>query len=54
MEQILYYIHYTLLLLFGIGISAAFSGIQATKGNLLRLLTLTAPSHCEIYYYCCT
>ena len=42
MEQILYYSHYTLLLVFGIGISAAFSGIPATKGNFKRLLVLTA------------
>ena len=41
MEQILYYIHYSLLLMFGIGISAAFSGIPATKRNLLWLLALT-------------
>ena len=42
MEQLLYYSHYTLLLVFGIGISAAFSGIPATKRSLLRLLGLTA------------
>ena len=42
MEQFLYYTHYTLLLVFGVGISAAFSGIPATKRNLLLLLGLTA------------
>ena len=38
MEQVLYYIHYALLLLFGVGISAAFSGVLITRKNLSRLL----------------
>lgn len=42
MEQILFYIHYTLLLLFGIAVSAAFSGITANRKNLIRLFCLTA------------
>lgn len=42
MEQILYYIHYTLLLVFGVALSAAFSGVKGTKENLFRLLILTA------------
>ena len=41
-EQILYYTHYALLLLFGITVSAAFSGITANRKNLIRLLCLTA------------
>lgn len=40
-EQVLYYIHYTLLLLFGVGICAAFSGIPASRKNLIRLASLT-------------
>lgn len=42
MEQLLFYLHYALLLLFGVAVSAAFSGIAATKKNLIRLLLLTA------------
>ena len=46
MEQFLYYTHYTLLLVFGVGISAAFSGIPATKRDFLRLLALMALCGC--------
>lgn len=42
MEQILYYILYALLLVFGIAVSAAFSGIGLNKRNLIRMLLLTA------------
>lgn len=42
MDQILYYAHYALLLLFGVAISAAFSGITANRKNLIRLLGLAA------------
>lgn len=41
-EQILYYTHYTLLLLFGIAVSAAFSGITANRKNLIRMMLLAA------------
>lgn len=41
MEQLLFYLHYTLLLLFGVAVSAAFSGITPTKKNLVRLLLVT-------------
>ena len=39
-EQILYYFHYTFLLMFGIAVSAVFSGISVTKRNVIRLLFL--------------
>ena len=42
MEQLLFYLHYALLLVFGVVVSAAFSGIIATRKNLIRLLLLTA------------
>jgi len=42
MEQILFYGHYALLLLFGIWISAAFSGVPATRKNVAGLIILTA------------
>lgn len=41
-EQALYYIHYALLLLFGIAVSAAFSGVTITRRNLFCLLLLAA------------
>ena len=40
MEQLLYYIHYAILLIFGVAVSATFSGITIRK-NLVRLLLLT-------------
>ena len=42
MDQILYYLHYGLLLLFGICISTAFSGISISKETVRRLLLLAA------------
>ena len=42
MEQVLYYIHYALLLMFGVTVSAAVSGVNPTRWNLIRLLILTA------------
>ena len=42
MEQILYYVHYALLLIFGIAVSAAFAGVTATRKNGVRLLCLAA------------
>ena len=42
MEQILYYAHYALLLIFGIVVSAAFAGVTATGKNGGRLLLLAA------------
>lgn len=41
MEQLLYYVHYTILLIFGIVISAAFSGVAPTRRNGIRLFYLT-------------
>lgn len=41
MEVILYYIHYALLLMFGVAASAAFAGVTVSKGSLARLLGLT-------------
>ena len=40
MEQLLYYIHYAILLIFGVAVSATFSGITIRK-NLVRLFLLT-------------
>lgn len=40
-EQVLYYTHYALLLLFGVVICAAFSGITASRKNLILLSFLT-------------
>lgn len=42
MEQILYYVHYAILLIFGIAASAAFAGVTATRKNGGRLLFLAA------------
>lgn len=39
-EQILYYVHYAMLLLFGITVSAAFSGISFSRVNTKRLLLI--------------
>lgn len=41
MEQLFFYLHYALLLLFGVAVSAAFAGITATRKNLMHLLLLT-------------
>ena len=43
-NQILFFTHYTLLLIFGAVLSAAFSGISLTKGNLIRWGLVTALS----------
>ena len=41
-EMILFFLHYALLLVFGIVLGAAFSGISATKKNVIRLGLLAA------------
>ena len=42
MEQLLFYSHYALLLIFGVVLSAAFSGISLNRKNMIRLGALTA------------
>lgn len=42
LEYVLFFIHGTLLLLFGIYLSAAFTGIRFTKQSTLHLLSLSA------------
>lgn len=42
LEHVLFFIHGTLLLLFGIYLSAAFTGIRFTRQSILHLLSLSA------------
>ena len=42
METILYYVHYAVLLIFGVVLSVGFSGIAVTKANVARLALLAA------------
>lgn len=42
LEHVLFFIHGTLLLLFGVYLSAAFTGIRFTRQSMLHLLSLSA------------
>lgn len=53
MEQVLFFVHYGLLLIFGIALSAAFSGIAVSKTNLIRLAaTAFLSGILQIAIYC--